>query len=349
MNLTIIAEQLHQPNTGIGRYTHGVVRDAVAEPGLTLTILTTGDGVEIAEEMGVSTGSVHVIPGPVMWRSMRILAGSVRGIRRADVVFATKHFVPPSKRASTVLSVFDLVALDRRANLKSVGLRAGYLSSLRRADVLAPINLELEKALAQVLEPHVPATVPYLPTLPVAVRSVRPSLVPNRPFVLHVSDLNRRKNLGVVLSRWRDVHRLTGAQLVAVGARHAESAWREELAALASEGVALDLGPVEEGQLAWLYDFAELLVLPSTVEGLGYPVLEAARAGCPVLCTEVPALAMCPPGTATVLPANDELRWLNAIVSHLANPRGERQRLVPVGIGSFAELIFAAQRRQPGT
>jgi glycosyltransferase involved in cell wall biosynthesis len=55
------------------------------------------------------------------------------------------------------------------------------------------------------------------------------------------------------------------------------------------EGVE-SLGRVTHDELASLYRRASALVFPSLYEGFGMPVLEALACGCPVACTDLPAL-----------------------------------------------------------
>ena len=50
------------------------------------------------------------------------------------------------------------------------------------------------------------------------------------------------------------------------------------------------LGYVDKHELECLYAAARLFVLPSLMEGFGFPVLEAMRAGCPVACSRTAAL-----------------------------------------------------------
>jgi glycosyltransferase involved in cell wall biosynthesis len=63
------------------------------------------------------------------------------------------------------------------------------------------------------------------------------------------------------------------------------------------EGIT-NLGFVSDEKLRALYGAAVALALPSTHEGFGLPVAEALAAGCPVLCSELPALGEVAGGAA---------------------------------------------------
>lgn len=64
-----------------------------------------------------------------------------------------------------------------------------------------------------------------------------------------------------------------------------------ELASLKSAGIPEDRVVAlrcDDDVLADLYTSAECLVFPSLVEGFGIPLLEAARSGCPIACSDIP-------------------------------------------------------------
>ncbi|MBO58111.1 MAG: hypothetical protein CMA77_03840 [Euryarchaeota archaeon] len=70
--------------------------------------------------------------------------------------------------------------------------------------------------------------------------------------------------------------------------------------------------PVSDEELIAAYQRAEALLFPSAGEGFGLPVLEAMAAGCPVLCSDLPAHnEVADP--SMLLPANDVDSWVEAI------------------------------------
>ena len=46
---------------------------------------------------------------------------------------------------------------------------------------------------------------------------------------------------------------------------------------------------ISDAELQWCYRNCELLLAPSSIEGFGLPVAEALLAGCPVVCSDIPA------------------------------------------------------------
>jgi glycosyltransferase involved in cell wall biosynthesis len=349
----VVAEQLAAPATGIGRYTAGVVADAVADGAVDAVVACTRAGTDRAEALGVRPADIVVLPGPLPVRSAAVLAGA--GLRRRpEVVHGTKHFVP-LRAVPTVLTVHDLYALDPAPGLRARTLRWGYERSLRRATLLAPTNDGLSRELGDRLgvEPERLAT--YRPPAVPAAASGRAEQAPppGAPdvFALHVSDLDPRKNAGLLLGMWPEVHAATGVPLLLVGARHATSAHGDEVADLVARGVAVDLGPVGDGELSWLYARARALLFPSFAEGWGYPVEEALAAGCPVLTSPVPAATAAGPlELLRVLDPGDAGAWLAAALEACSSPRIET---APAGgdaglgsaTGSLADLYERAARR----
>ena len=76
--------------------------------------------------------------------------------------------------------------------------------------------------------------------------------------------------------------------------------------------------PLEE--LVSLYRRAAALVFPSLYEGFGQPVLEAMACGCPVACSDVPALAEVADGAALTFPPGDAGAIATAVRALLADP-----------------------------
>lgn len=111
-------------------------------------------------------------------------------------------------------------------------------------------------------------------------------------YVLCVSTLSPHKNLGRLLGAFKAVRgKMPDVQLVLAGKfERAAGSLRRDVRALGLEGCVKILGYVDKHELECLYAAARLFVLPSLMEGFGFPVLEAMRAGCPVACSRTAAL-----------------------------------------------------------
>lgn len=112
-----------------------------------------------------------------------------------------------------------------------------------------------------------------------AIRGVR------SPYVFTVGMTNRRKNLGNLLKAMALLRSANPElRLVITGnKRQIDEVLREE-----RDADSLNLGFVEPGELRNLYETAEAMIYPSLDEGFGIPLVDAARFGCPVLCSDIP-------------------------------------------------------------
>lgn len=84
------------------------------------------------------------------------------------------------------------------------------------------------------------------------------------------------------------------------------------------------LGPVSDERLNALYNQAACLAYPSAYEGFGIPVLEAMRAGCPVVC--IPCKAVLEVGQDALLVAEADPMSLAAKLQAAAQEAGQQAR-----------------------
>jgi glycosyltransferase involved in cell wall biosynthesis len=104
------------------------------------------------------------------------------------------------------------------------------------------------------------------------------------PYVLTVATLERRKNLETLLEAMELVRgRQPELRLAVAGA----PGWQAP--SLDAEGI-LQLGYVDDAELAALYRGAAVFVYPSRFEGFGMPVVEAMACGVPVVASANPSL-----------------------------------------------------------
>lgn len=107
-----------------------------------------------------------------------------------------------------------------------------------------------------------------------------------RPFVLFYSTIEPRKNLDLLLKAFMDGRLDSHTDLVVIGkigwkAAHYNRLFRE------LEFVKY-LGFVSDDDLRNIISISEFYVNPSIVEGFGLPIIEAARCGTRVLCSDIP-------------------------------------------------------------
>jgi glycosyltransferase involved in cell wall biosynthesis len=115
----------------------------------------------------------------------------------------------------------------------------------------------------------------------------------DRPFLMYVGNLKPHKNVITLLRAFAQLHqrKTFSHSLLIVGD---DPRWKrsivEECVRLGIRDSTIFLPYVSPELLPRLYAAAELLVMPSTTEGFGLPVLEAMACGTPVVCSNAASL-----------------------------------------------------------
>lgn len=148
-----------------------------------------------------------------------------------------------------------------------------------------------------------------------------------KPFVLFVGRAEPRKGLDVAVAAMEQVRRRLDVDLVAVGPT--------------SEDVpdwVRALGKVEQQELPGIYRAARAFCAPSLEgESFGIVLVEAAAAGVPVVCSDLPGYREAAAGAALHVPAGDVPATAEALVSVLED-RAIADDLVARGRRRAAEL-----------
>src|SRR5207249_1083635 len=197
-------------------------------------------------------------------------------------------------RVPTALNVFDLIAWEasESAQRRAVRIeRATIRPALRRARL---VFCNSQSTLAD-LRRRFPAAADKATVVPLAAgpqfereRSGLDELGArfglDRPFVLSAGTLEPRKNLVRLIEAFQG---LPGDNLLAlVGPR----GWEDERILQQAGDRIRFLGHVSDEELAGLYSLCTVFCYPSLYEGFGLPVLEALKAGAPVVTSNVSSL-----------------------------------------------------------
>lgn len=317
---------------GMVRYTVELAGALAARADVELHVLANAGAVDYWSDV-VPRDAVHpvgrvpvgTVPVAVVSLLERVGMGSQAFRTDFDVVQGTKHLVPRRSSATRVLTVHDVLPLDRPwdfGRAKRALLPGPYLASTRDADALLCIS----EATKDRLLSYVPEVADRVHLVPLANTSaglgdVEPAPVPeleDAPFALVVGDASPRKNLPLVVDAWPAVRAaVPDARLAVVG----PPAWGTS--AISSGGVdpgVLLLGRIDDGALRWCYEQATVVLCPSLLEGFGLPSVEGLMAGTPVITSEDPALCEASGTLAQHVHSLDTDGWVRAIVAAFADP-----------------------------
>lgn len=174
---------------------------------------------------------------------------------------------------------------------------------------------------------------------------IRASVSSEAPAFLMVGTIEPRKGHRVALAAFDQLWREgVSARLVIVGRR----GWYEEAVIAAITGHP-EFGrrlfwfdDVEDGELTYLYQNVTALILPSYAEGFGLPIVEAARYGQPVICSDIPVFREVGRDGAVYFRVNDPDALAAAIRDALTGRRaGDPARTLQVSWREGARRIAA--------
>jgi glycosyltransferase involved in cell wall biosynthesis len=224
---------------------------------------------------------------------------SVIAASRADIYHATwNHGVPFGCPIPAVLTIHDLIpwrrTVTRTADFIARALyRRAIRSSARRAAVVAAVSDFTRRQVIESLHidpDRVVTTYNGLADSPPGLPHSDPA---ERPFVLYVGGHEPRKNIAAVLdgmrSYWDRFGPRVELRLTGSASDLAPAAARAYNRLLTDSPVRF-LGRLDDDELAQQYASARALILLSTDEGFGLPVVEAMRFGCPVVAANRSAL-----------------------------------------------------------
>jgi glycosyltransferase involved in cell wall biosynthesis len=316
MRVGVDGRSLIGPRRGIGQYVAGVLEALAAMPGVDVRVLRPrGRALH---------GAAAVLGRP---RLDRRLGG-------VDVVWLPAPApVAVSPDTAYVVTFHDIGFLERPGDLTAYErlwhrLARPTVLARRAARVLAPTADTAAKVGARF---GVDVTVvsggpgdPGPPATPEAVAGLRERF---GPYFLYVGALEPRK----ALDRLVAAHRGLDAALVLAG--------EGRLAAqLTGPGVHV-LGRVDRAEKAALYAGALAVVLPSWVEGYGYPPLEAYAHGTPAIVSDLPALRETAGAGALYVPPGD-VPALAAAMRGLADDEASRRRLAAGGADALRDRTW---------
>jgi glycosyltransferase involved in cell wall biosynthesis len=352
VRVAIDAGPLHGPRTGIGNAVAWTIealrrRPATADDPDSDDPDTDNAGVDVDLLPYVTSARAKLEPDerrlPIpaalahrLW-ARRWAPAMDRWLGRPDVVHGTNYVVPPA-RAPRIVSVYDCWFLDHPDDAHPDVARAGAV--LRRAiDDGAHVVTSSAATMDRMADRFDTARISTIhlgpPPHDPEQRRTAPALGdPDAPFVLALGTVERRKNLPTLVGAFARVAAEHPTVQLRIAGRDGDDS-----AALAT---ALDrLQPdvrsrvvrhvtVDEAVKRWLLDHAAALAYPSLDEGFGFPILEAQRAGTPVVASSagsIPEVA----GTGALLSLPTDQEALAANLFWALDSSAKRSELIERG------------------
>lgn len=165
------------------------------------------------------------------------------------------------------------------------------------------------------------------------------------PFLLSIAQHRRNKNLPLLIRTYdrllRNARIGPQTRLIIVGIPGPETHRLHELVSrYGLSGRVRFLEGISEPELLWCYLNCQALVAPSLTEGFGLPVAEALIAGCPVVCSDIPAHREVGVGHCRFVPLNNraEEAFADAVAAVVQAPK-PRQLSLP----QFSAPVLARQ------
>jgi glycosyltransferase involved in cell wall biosynthesis len=219
---------------------------------------------------------------------------------RVDAVMEPAHFgpfnLPPRIRRITMMHDLTPILFPEYHNWHSQQLQRIFLPGILRR---ARLVLSNSQNTTRDLHKHYPGTQQKTATILLGADHLKNQRVERRdylddqqihtPYWLSVGTIEPRKNLLLLLEAYQlfREHVPEQVSLIITG----QKGWKSDafFQALEQHPFRKDIlltGFVPDEALSELYSHALALVYPSEYEGFGFPVLEAYRCGCPVVCAD---------------------------------------------------------------
>lgn len=296
--ITIDARWLHG---GIGTYTEHLLEGlSKSRNGFAVEAITRPEHAEIVRQW---CPKMHIVDAPIYTLTEQFAVP--KAANRADLLHVPHYNVPLLHRGPLLVSILDVIHISDPAyrNNLMVQLYARPMLHLaaRKADHIVTIS---EYSKSQIVK-HLGVDPAKITAIHCGVngqfhcrdreeasREVLRHLGIQQPYVLYVGNLKPHKNVPVLLRAFALLRRMSiPHRLVILGDdRRGSSALLRECERLRVSDVVAHVPRVLARVLPNLYAAADLLVMPSRVEGFGLPVLESMASGTPVICSRAASL-----------------------------------------------------------
>lgn len=326
MKVAIDAQLAVGMATGIGEYVLGLIRGLRAY------------GVEV-EELKTESLDPWRFDRRVLWDQVLLPAAAARS--GVDLLHCASGTMPLVTLQPTVVTVHDVAWLKAQSHARAYARYYFGRFALARYARARQIVVDSEYSRSELLQ--------FLNVAPERVSVVYPGVAEDycavvrapqeRPFLLSVGTVERRKNLAVIIRALMMLPE--DVRLVVAGpSTPYEIECREIAEYLGVSSRITWRGYVSREELLSLFAHAAAVVVPSTYEGFGYAAAQALCAGVPLAVSECTSLPEVVAGDVEPLDPNDEAAWSAQISAVLDNPAAAERRAQSLRTGAIARFAW---------
>ena len=281
-------------SAGIGRAVRELCRRLPGQPDLDVHLF--GHSIARAQRDDPIPAGARLHRLPIPGRGLPLLAqigldgGRLCG--GVSVFHLTDYIYPPVSSAPTILTIHDLAFFSDPAfhgrRQSAVIMQRCRVAVAHAAHIICPTH-----ATARIVEKHLDVGSDRITVIPFGCDHVTKNLGSakvDEPYILTVGTVEPRKNHLTLLQAWR---RLPDPRprLIVAGARGWEcSDTVRELRKAQLNDKLTWIEAADDVEIYNLMAHARVLVYPSSLEGFGFPPLEAMFLGTPVIAGDTPAL-----------------------------------------------------------
>lgn len=320
------------------------------------------DGRVIAEPLpdNFRVFPLSLRPRPVRLLFQQVVQPAVLAACRVDVLHSPAFIMPLYRGGQRhFLTIHDLTSFSLPEThtpfRRSWSYKRAVTWSIGNADLIGVHSHSVREDILRLFSALPPERVRVIPPgiaesfSPKTASEVKPALDRLNvrwPYILHVGNVNPRKNLERLVESYRRLIAEIPEHLVLAGSLEYSY---DELLRLVDEPDLRDrvhlLGYVSDEDLPLLYAGARLFVFPSLQEGFGFPPLEAMACGVPVLASFSSSLAENLAGAAELVPP-DDVRGIASAIERLLREEDLRERCIAEGFARAARFRWDSFARQ---
>lgn len=156
----------------------------------------------------------------------------------------------------------------------------------------------------------------------------------DKPFIFNVGSIEPRKNISGLMEAYsilENKYKKSFDLVIAGGKGWLNSGIYKKKEELNLAGNVKFIGYVDDDDLPYLYNSAELFVYPSFYEGFGLPILEAMACGCPVITSNSASMPEVS-GDAAILIDPEKTDMLETAIESVLKNRGKHKSMKEKGL-----------------